>query len=65
MDGNNTLGILNYIKAVHFLQTQCFIPHTFSNNCVHCVSYFVSPTNWENRLEILKPYRHYQYQYTF
>jgi len=37
-----TLGKMNYRTAVCFLQTQYLISHTFSTNCVHGVSYFVS-----------------------
>jgi len=46
MNGNVTLGKLNYTKAVHIVQTQYLILCTFFNSWVCSVSYFASQTNW-------------------
>jgi hypothetical protein len=50
MNGNVTLGKLNYTKAVYMAQTQYLILCTFSNSWVCSVSYFASQMNWENEI---------------
>jgi hypothetical protein len=39
MDGNVTLGKLNYKRPVCFSQTQYLILYTFSTKCVHIILY--------------------------
>jgi hypothetical protein len=55
IEGNVTLGKLNYRRAVYIF-TQYLISHTFSTNCLHCYILHLKKTEQTNR---------FQYKYTF
>jgi hypothetical protein len=51
VDGNVTLGKLNYRRVVCFLQIPYLIScASFSTNCVYEVSYFACQTSWGNEI---------------